>query len=248
MSRHPRKPSDPFPVSKICDLPGDAEALAPFYAEVDACPDALAGQHPIRRWEYAMALWAIKAWQNARVTTWTPAEVERGSPDRWEPLQICDVGGAGSHFWQVLPSVTSEDIVIVDQSLPEGYTSPGQRRLIPEPVELYASHARPSQFDLLTCISVIEHVPLVRPFLQACHVLLKPGGLFFLTTDCWDAEGPDTAHFHWMRQRIYNPPLIRHLLEGMRKVGFRSLGPADWSYAGPQVYDYSVASIAMVKL
>jgi cyclopropane fatty-acyl-phospholipid synthase-like methyltransferase len=94
---------------------------------------------------------------------------------------------------------------------------------------------------------VIEHVEEIRKFFRACHMLLKPGGLLFLTTDYWDAEGDDTAHFHWMRKRIYNAERMRKLQGDLRELGYASFGQADWAYHGPQVYDYAVCSTAMVK-
>jgi len=235
-----RLSSSVLPYSKVCDIVGDAEQLAPFYAMVDRYPDALAGQHTIRLWEYAMALYAIQGWYQAQVAQVTQV----GIP----PFQICDVGGAGSNFWQVLTGLTPEPVILVDPNFPEAIEArpqgaPAFRRTI----ESYAAGASHNQFDILTCISVIEHVEEVRKFFRACHMLLKPGGLLFLTTDYWDAEGPDTAHFHWMRKRIYNAERMRKLQGDLRELGYASFGHADWAYHGPQVYDYSVCSAAMVK-
>lgn len=233
MSR--RRPDTPLPFSKAADLEGDTGQLAPYVAQVLACPDALNGQHDIRRWEYAMALRAIDAWDL------------RGEHQGGAPLEICDVGGGGSNFWQLLAQLTSEDIVLVDPNT--GQPPPGQVQWIHSRLEEFAAISRHSRFDFLTCISVIEHIPdaALRPFFRACQMLLKPGGLLILTTDYWDAEGPDVAHFHWMRERIYNAERVRKLLVGLRELGFRSFGEADWSFHGPQCYDYSVASIVVTK-
>lgn len=231
-----------FPCSKVCDQAGDVETLVPYIATITRCPDALAGQHGIRLWEYAMALRTITRWD--AVTR--PAPVQ-GTSYEITPLKICDVGGAGSNFWQVLTGVTSADIQLVDPSCPREATELGQRQMFCGGVEEYAATASHDQFDILTCISVIEHVKDISPFLRAIRMLLKPGGLLFLTTDYWDAEGEDTAHFHWMRERIYNEDTIKRLLIRARELGFASFGVADWTYHGPQVYDYSVASLAVVK-
>lgn len=231
-----RRPESPLPYSTVCDLNGDAEQLGPYLSAVDAHPEALQGQHAIRRWEYAMALYAIDAWNAAQ-------------HDQRAPFQICDVGGAGSNFWQVLAGVTSEDIIVVDdrlESLPAGQVL-GVRGTVEEAAEGVSPLVGPGRFDLLTCISVIEHVDEVRKFCRACHTLLKPGGLFFLTMDYWDAEGPDTAHYHWMRTRIYNRDRVTRLREECRTLGFRRMGQADWAYHGPQLYDYSICSLALLK-
>lgn len=230
--------------SKAANVAGDLPQLSEFTGQLDRYPDVLEGQHAIRKWEYAMALRTIQAWE---VTQPVVVEASRDRPQHVVPLCICDVGGAGSNFWQVLTRLTSEDILILDPTGPELPDRLPQRQVFRETVEEYTRHAPLGQFDTLTAISVIEHVTQVKHFFRACHALLKPGGLLFFTTDYWDAEGPDTAHFHWMRQRIYNAGLIRKLLEDLREVGFQSFGEADWSYHGPQCYDYSVCSVAMVK-
>jgi len=40
----------------------------------------------------------------------------------------------------------------------------------------------PAQFDLITCMEMLEHVPDPGSVLQACANLLKPGGRLFLST------------------------------------------------------------------
>lgn len=229
-----------LPYSKVCDLLGDAELLAGPLRQIEACPAALEGQHPIRRWEYAMALHAINGWAQ---WYWS---VNPTSTDRDAPRRICDIGGAGSGFWQLLAGQTSEPIVVIDPSIQPAPDLRG-RLGYAGTVEQFAAEEPHDQFDVVTCISVIEHVPAPRAFLRAARMLLKPGGLLFLTTDYWDAEGPDVAHYHWMRQRIYNAGRMTGLLEALREVGFRSFGTADWSYHGPQVFDYSVAAAALTK-
>lgn len=229
-----RRLDSPLPYSKVCHLPEDDAQLQSYYDRVLRCPAALEGQAPIRQWEYAMALYTIDGWVHGPVAQ--PSYTGG-------PLDICDVGGAGSQFWQLLAPLTPHGIVLVD---PDAAAQPGVR-VSAGSVEAYAASAPHDAFDILTCLSVIEHVEEVRTFLRACYSLLKPGGLLFLTTDYWDAEGPDTAHFHWMRKRIYNADRIRRLLEDLRAIGYKSFGVADRKYHGNMCYDYSVASIALVK-
>lgn len=230
-----------FPCSKPCDLLKDAEALTPFYAMIDQSPAALDGQHPIRRWEYAMALAAIDQWNLAR-------RERDGTIPLGQALTIGDVGGAGSNFWQVLVGLTSEPVLLIDPHAPPSGKPEGACLLYTGSVEEYAANYSHNQFDLLTCISVIEHVTDLRPFFRACHMLLKPGGLLFLTTDYWDAEGDDTAHFHWMRERIYHEQSLTRLITSVRELGFARMGASRWRpYPGPMVFDYSVASLALVR-
>jgi len=41
---------------------------------------------------------------------------------------------------------------------------------------------RPGAFDMVTCMELLEHVPQPDSILNACHLLLKPGGHVFLAT------------------------------------------------------------------
>ena len=44
------------------------------------------------------------------------------------------------------------------------------------------AQAQPEQFDLVTCMEMLEHVPDPEAVLAACVKLLKPGGLLVLST------------------------------------------------------------------
>lgn len=235
----PRKPM-PFPLSKCMD-PADIMELEQEHQTIVSY-DAMIGQHEARWWEYAMAHRAIQEWRSARDNP--PLEYLEGSVS---PLQLADVGGAGSRFVESLTALTSEDIALIDPAL--DWDAP-RGRIYPfaQTVEQYAATAAHSQLDCITAISVVEHLDAVRPFLRACYMLLKPGGLLFLTTDCWNREGPDVAHFHWMRKRIYNPETMGRLATNhCRDVGFRTFGRTEWTYHGDTVYDYTFASLAQVK-
>lgn len=182
-----------------------------------------------------MALRTIRAWAS------TVHDFKEG------PLRIMDVGGAGSGFWKALRLMTPMEVLVVDPGLPAGAVLGEGARLYLGTVEEYCAASHLGQFDVITAISVVEHVVNVRPFLKAIRALLRPNGLLFLTTDYTNTEGEDVFHFHWMRERIYNAGRIRKLLDDARDIGFRSFGEADWSYHGHHVYDYSVCSVAVIR-
>jgi len=227
-----------LPLSKCMDPAADYPRLGPELELVDR-HNAVEGQVEQRRWEYAMAHRAIAEWQ-----------ATQSQADGWEdhPLRACDVGGAGSRFALTLTEVATT-VDVVDPAL----TLRGPVQGIScFPTDLWQHGATQphDQYDILTAISVLEHIPdaEIRRFLRAAKMLLRRGGLLFLTLDCWNAVGPDTAHFHWMRQRIYNPDLIRALQQTLRELGFLSFGKGDWAYSGDHLFgSYSFASLVMVR-
>jgi 2-polyprenyl-6-hydroxyphenyl methylase/3-demethylubiquinone-9 3-methyltransferase len=42
--------------------------------------------------------------------------------------------------------------------------------------------AEPAQFDVVTCLEMLEHVPSPAAVIQACHDMVKPGGAVFFST------------------------------------------------------------------
>jgi len=209
-----------IPLTKTCDPEDLLGLLAPQALLVDQVP--LGGQHPMRRWEYALALealtehWATAMW-NGQIQ---PA------------YGLLDVGGAGSPFSQIVDQIPGLACEVIDPKLNMD-------------IEAFAPM---SEADAVVAISTIEHVRHPTPFLRAIHRALRPGGLLFLTMDCWNCEGPDTAHFHWMRERIYNKASWQDLAKhATMHLGFRRFGTADYTYHGDFVYDYSFCSLALVK-
>jgi 2-polyprenyl-6-hydroxyphenyl methylase/3-demethylubiquinone-9 3-methyltransferase len=42
--------------------------------------------------------------------------------------------------------------------------------------------AQPASFEVVTCLEMLEHVPDPAAVVQACHDLVRPGGLVFFST------------------------------------------------------------------
>lgn len=148
---------------------------------------------------------------------------------------VFDVGGAGSPFKEMV--LAHRDACgVIDPNV--NGTLEQWHRAHPE-----------VQYSRVVSISVIEHVEFLEPFVHALTQAVQPGGLLFLTTDCWDREGiEDVAHFAWMRRRIYTPRSWRNLGDYLTSsCGFEYFGEQDWSYNGNQVYDYSFISLALRK-
>lgn len=215
--------------------PADYDTLAPQLQVIDqiGVPD----QTPeARRWEYALALEAIRAWREQRGVV-----LGLGVP------VIYDVGGAHSRFAEIVHALYGAG-QIIDGAEPGSWS-----------LEDYVTQ-HPPLASAVCCLSVLEHVEDLDRFLYHLACLTAPGGLLVLTMDCL-ADDPDlrlracgcwpadTAHFHWMRQRIFTPWRIQdEVAEPLLDYGFRLFGEADWQYHGHTLYgSYSIASLVLVK-
>jgi Methyltransferase domain len=180
------------------------------------------GQHPHRRWEYALALHAIWRWKEARARA-----------DLDEP--IYDVGGGGSNLYHMLGEWTDRDVAVIDPVIDgsgtlEEWTQSGT---------LLA--------DVVTCISVIEHIGNLDRFLYHLSCLLAPGGLLVLTMDFWNRCGADTAANRDLRQRIFCPKTYAQLRNQLVPLHLTTFGGVDPTYHGSHVYDYTFASLVLEK-
>jgi len=212
-----------LPLSKTLD-PSDYDQLQLELVIVDRHFTSAREQHPQRRWEYAMALRAAKN------------SILGG--------QVADVGGAGSPLTEMIldqhPDWSS--VTVIDpasEDLNDRYT-------LARWIQCYQC-----MFPVVFCLSVLEHVEDLDHFLYYLSCLVAPGGLLFLTMDYCSDEGAtwpeDHYHFHWMRKRIFNREQWSRVEEQFKTYQFTVLGAADWTYHGPHVFDYSFASLALVK-
>jgi hypothetical protein len=101
--------------------------------------------------------------------------------------------------------------------------------------------------EVVVAHSVVEHAAYIEPFLYRCSCLLAPGGLLVLTFAFWNHCGPDTAHGHAERQRIYCPKLTRELRDTAASYHLAPFGGVDPAWHGPHHHDYSFASLVLEK-
>jgi len=206
-----------FPLSKTLN-PADFDELKPELVVVDRYFTSAREQHPMRRWEYALALRAWEAWGG------TPYHA------------VVDVGGGGSPFLRMLPGTHAR--VVVDPD--EGETGDLAHYLTD-------TYPHPPLADVVFCLSVLEHVEDLDQFCYHLSCLVAPGGLLFLTFDYAERQ-PDTYHFHWMRQRIFTLIGVSTILSLFGRWELDLLGgPAQYPWIGPQVMDYTFASLALIK-
>lgn len=102
--------------------------------------------------------------------------------------------------------------------------------------------------SVVTCLSTIDRVPQLDDFLYYLSCLVAPGGLLVLTMPFWDRCGPDTAHGHEARQRIFCPKTYLQLRNtAVMRYHLAPFGGVDPTYHGAQVEDHSVASLVLEK-
>lgn len=212
--------TDLLPLTKACAGQPDLDALREEINWLGA--GVLVGQHPMRAWEYGLAVRALQ--------TWATSSMSR-LPDL--PVRVLDVGGAGSAFGPTLQEKLGP-VWVVEEVDPKTTGALEDRQ---GPVA-----------SAILCISTIEHVPDPSRFLQALSVNVASGGLIFLTMDGIGDEGPDTHHFHWMRERIYSPGLWSALAAHAMVYGLYLWGGQAWTYHGDHVYDYSFFSLCLRKV
>lgn len=159
------------------------------------------------------------------IYTWDAVEQRYG--------RLVDVGGAGSPFTKM---VEGWHTTVVD---------PSETMSLEDYVR-----SNPPLADVVTCLSVLEHVEDLETFVYHLSCLVAPGGLLFLTYDCWDQIRvvPDTAHFHWMRKRVFNTAWIASIADGLRWAGYEYFGDTSFVYPGHSLYgSYSVGSLALLR-
>lgn len=94
-------------------------------------------------------------------------------------------------------------------------------------------------FDLVTCVSVIEHTGDDEAFFRALTSAVAPGGRLVLTTDFHPSgERRTTAH-----SRCYNGQALERLTA--LAPGFVSDGGLDYADRGGHVFGYNFASLVL---
>lgn len=210
-------------LTKTMNPDWDYVQLEPELAVVDRV--GIAGQHSQRRWEYALALRAINLWRTTDRRTRRP--------------RLYDIGGAGSSFVRMPEAVG----LVVDPAVPR--TTPVHLKL---DLHTFRASQPTPRADIVTCLSVLEHVADWTTFLLDLVALVQPCGLLVLTMDCWDGTGPDTAHFSHMRERIYSMADWQALAATLESLEMQRFGEADWTYHGHQLYgSYSFCSLVFTK-
>jgi len=176
------------------------------------------GLSPAERWSYALALHAVIQWSATARALHDP---------------LYDVGGADARFFLMLHTETGRRVEILD---------PVVRR------PLAAACIGGAQLaDVITALSLLEHVEDVDQTLYHLTCLLAPGGLLVLTFAYWNRCGADLAVGRERRRRIFCPKTYAGLRLQLKALGCEPFGGLDPLYHGPQVQDHTRASLVVVK-
>lgn len=152
----------------------------------------------------------------------------------YEPKTMLNVGGGNSPLssWAVTKGV---DVTEIDPNRPS--------RLLPD--VRYIHQNFPSKdlgvYNLVVCTSVIEHVEDHAAFFRA--LLEHAKDVVFLTTDFHPSGKP----FSYDHLRTYNEEDMTIMIHAAKLKGFSPIGKLDYRYDGPMVYDYTFASLALVR-
>jgi hypothetical protein len=217
-----------LPLSKAHN-PADLDLLTDELQIVDRWFTSASPQHPMRRWEYAMALRAQQTWYDT--TTKRPQG------------PVIDVGGAGSPLWRMVnPEVCS----VVD---------PTEGNDLAEHLRLGAGLA--SEVYCISVIEHVDNLDQFLYHLSC--LVAPGGLLFLTTDYCagfYDpGKGgvPDVYHYHWLRKRIFNVFAMNQVAHQMRDFTYlnpmaQPWGGFDGTWHGPiESWGYCPASLALVK-
>lgn len=179
-----------------------------------------------RRWEYGVVLDALR---------------------RNKAKTVLEVGG-GSSLFSASAIQMGLDAAVVD---PDNYVNmfqqQGERigKEIPFINMNFFNYPEENQFDAVTCISVIEHVPDHVNFFLKLLRHVKPSGLLCLTTDFHPSGG---AVFGG-HDRTYNENMLFDFIDLAQSQGFEIFGnEPDYNHFEPLVFNlYSFACMVMRK-
>jgi SAM-dependent methyltransferase len=109
-------------------------------------------------------------------------------------------------------------------------------------------------FDVVTCLSVIEHGVDLKAFLSECCRILRPGGYLIVSTDYWN-ESIDTAgkNAYGVPVKVFTQSEIQAFIAMAESNCFESTGEVDCSVGSKVVHwkdvglDYTFIVFALKK-
>jgi SAM-dependent methyltransferase len=179
--------------------------------------------HDARYWEYALGLRVF---------------LQSGA------TSVLDVGGGGALF-SPLVAKCGAAVTQIDPGDFSGIVA-AESRVIEVPIGFAISDTfgwNDGPYDMVACLSVIEHVPDHELFFHKLCTLVKHKGVLFLTTD-FHPSGQAQVEGHL---RTYNQDSLESLVKKAARHKMKPLGKPNWSYFGQHVYQYNFCSLALKR-
>lgn len=188
--------------------------------------------HEHRWWEYASALTALEEW--AQVTSTLPG-----------PVRMLDAGVGHS---VLSPAILSKhpyaeiSEIELDSKIVEARNEIKLSLICHQESILDPVHKR---YDAVFCISVIEHIWDWRIALKKLMDRVYSKGLLVITTDYGDKEKTNWINDSERENKFVEEDL-REMAEILEDGGFKFEKP-DYTFHGPQVFDYTFFRFIAVK-
>jgi hypothetical protein len=102
------------------------------------------------------------------------------------------------------------------------------------------------KFDLVFCISVLEHVLNEKEAWYNLTECVKKDGVLFITVDCMeDLSRPHACD--GARQTNYTLESLKDRVSMIKGLGFKTIGEPDYTWHGVHVYDYNFFRAGFIK-
>lgn len=189
--------------------------------------------HPHRYWEYGSAVQCLLSIYQEKLG-------QNG-------MRVLDVGAGWSPLGPALSYIYNVTVVEIEPSFRERtdrmYCNQVLKDLHKKELTVIDGTVEklPNEmFEAVFCISVLEHVnPKTEE--QAWRNLaerVKPGGLFFMTTDC--VPDPSKHYvFDELRAQNFTVDVLEKRVKMLQEMGFTPLGHPDYTYGRPEVHDFT---------
>lgn len=168
---------------------------------------------------------------------------------------LCDLGSSGS--------VVLENAVKLNlKGRKVGVDLAYEHNNITDEIELYKGNLMSTMFndeafDIITCLSVIEHEINFDKISKECGRLLRHGSNLFISFDFWQPK-PDTSkmQLYSLSWNILDKNDVLNLVEAMKANGLELTGEIDWTtqdavinkfYCAPCDVEYSFGILNFIK-